>query len=137
MQPRDMATQYPGRPLLEGDADPDPFVQFARRFEDAAEADPDYANAMTLATVAPDGRPTARVVLLKGVEHGGFDFFTNYDSSKGRDLAHDPRAALCFFWAPLQRQVRIEGTCAKIDRAESAAYFAMRPRSSQLSAIAS
>lgn len=132
-----MGVDYPGKPLLESDVAPDPFAQFQQWFDTASQVDADFANAMTLATVAPDGRPVSRVVLLKGIEAGGFTFYTNYDSAKGRQLAHDPRAALCFFWPALLRQVRIEGACAQVDRATSEAYFAHRPRGSQIGALAS
>lgn len=132
-----MRTDYPGKPLLESEAGDDPIALFERWFALAAEHDPDMANATTLATVAADGRPTARLVLLKGVADGGFVFYTNYRSAKAEDLAHEPRAALCFWWPTLLRQVRIEGTCAKLDRAVSEAYFADRPRGSQIGALAS
>lgn len=132
-----MGVDYPGKPLLESEVDADPFAQFQQWFDTASQIDPEFANAMTLATVAPDGRPTARVVLLKGVEARGFTFFTNYDSSKGAQLAHEPRAALCFFWPALLRQVRIEGSCEPVDRATSEAYFGRRPRGSQIGALAS
>jgi pyridoxamine 5'-phosphate oxidase len=92
---------------------------------------------MTLATATADGRPAARIVLLKGVDAGGFQFFTNTSSRKGDELAANPRAALVFFWASLERQVRIEGRVEELSRSESAAYFAMRPRESRIGAWAS
>jgi len=95
------------------------------------------ANAMALATVGPTGRPAARMVLLKEVDDRGFVFYTSYDSRKARDLAAHPFAALVLYWEPLHRQIRIEGTIEKISGAESDAYFATRPRGSQLGAIAS
>jgi len=123
--------------LRETDLDPDPIAQFQRWFADALAAGIDHADAMTLATVAPDGQPSARMVLLKEASAGGFVFFTNYRSRKGRELAENPRAALVFFWRELSRQVRVTGTVTKTSRAESEAYFATRPRGSQLSAWAS
>jgi pyridoxamine 5'-phosphate oxidase len=125
------------RGLSEADADPDPIVEFQRWFAEARSAGIVEADAMTLATVSSDGRPSARMVLLKDVSSGGFVFFTNYGSRKGRELAENPRAALVFFWRELSRQVRITGTVSKTSRAESVAYFSSRPRGSQLSAWAS
>ena len=123
--------------LDESDVAADPFVQFERWFAEAAKAELPEPNAMTLATVDPDGRPAARIVLLKIVDARGFAFFTNFESRKGRALAAHPEAALLFFWPELERQVRIEGKTAGLDPAESAAYFAGRPRASQLGAWAS
>lgn len=117
--------------------DPNPFVQFRRWFADAVEAKLKDPNAMTLATATPDGAPAARVVLLKDIDDRGLVFFTNYESRKGIELAANPRAALCFFWAPLERQVRVEGRVEKVTREESEAYFRTRPRGSQLGAWAS
>ena len=123
--------------LSEADAHPDPFVQFERWFKEALAAELPLANAMTLATVSPQGAPDARAVLLKGVDDGGFVFYTNYDSRKGRQLAARPEACLVFLWSPLERQVRIEGSVAKVSAAESDAYFASRPAGARLSAWAS
>ena len=123
--------------LAEADADPDPFAQFGRWFQEALAAELPLANAMTLATVSAEGAPDARVLLLKGVESGGFVFYTNYDSRKGRQLAARPEACLVFLWSPLERQVRIEGRVAKVSAAESDAYFATRPAGARLSACAS
>jgi pyridoxamine 5'-phosphate oxidase len=95
------------------------------------------ANAMTLATVDERGRPAARIVLLKEIDDRGFVFYTNYDSRKARDLAAHPHAALVLFWEPLHRQIRIEGAIERVEGADSDAYFASRPRGSQLGAIAS
>lgn len=114
-----------------------PFAQFERWFEEAVSAAVPEPNAMTLATVDANGRPTARVVLLKGFDERGFVFFTNYASRKGAELAAHPDAALNFFWPELERQVRIEGTVAKVSDADSAEYFASRPRLSQIGAWAS
>ncbi len=115
----------------------DPLRQFGRWFDEATEAGEAEPNAMTLATSTPDGRPSARVVLLKGVDGGGLVFFTNTASRKGSELAVNARAALVFFWPALERQVRIEGRVESVSRTESAAYFAQRPRESQIGAWAS
>ena len=129
--------EYMRERLDERDVDPDPIVQFRRWFQAAVAAQLPTVNAMTLATVDGRGRPAARVVLLKDVDDRGFVFFTNYESRKGNDLAVHPFAALVVFWEPLHRQVRIEGAIEKVDPADSDAYFATRPRGSQLGAIAS
>jgi pyridoxamine 5'-phosphate oxidase len=121
--------------LLEADVDPDPLGQFAAWFDDAAAAGVVLPEAMALATATPDGRPSVRMVLLKGFDERGFAFYTGYDSRKGRELAENPRAALLFHWPG--RQVRIEGRVERLAAAESDAYFASRPRASRLSAIAS
>lgn len=123
--------------LAEADADPDPFAQFGRWFQDALAAELPLANAMTLATVSAAGAPDARVVLLKSVDSGGFVFYTSYDSRKGRQLAARPEACLVFLWSPLERQVRIEGRVEKIPENESDVYFASRPVGARLSARAS
>src|SRR3954468_1096398 len=128
---------YAGTPLDPADCDPDPFVQFRRWFDAAVAAQLPTVNAMTLATVDERGRPAARIVLLKEVDERGFVFFTSYDSRKGADLAAHPFAALVLFWEPLHRQVRIEGAVEQVDGAASDAYFASRPRGSQIGAIAS
>ena len=132
-----LGAQYEGRPLDPVDCDPDPLVEFRRLFQAAIDAQLPSVNAMTLATVDERGRPAARIVLLKEVDDRGFVFFTNYDSRKGNDLAAHPFAALVAFWEPLHRQVRIEGEIEKIAPADSDAYFASRPRGSQIGAIAS
>ncbi|MFL6060562.1 MAG: pyridoxamine 5'-phosphate oxidase [Marmoricola sp.] len=121
--------------LQESDLDPDPLVMFSRWFGEVRAADLGEPNAMVLATVA-HGAPSARTVLLKGVDTG-FVFFTNYDSRKASDLEGDPACALVFGWYALQRQVRVEGIATKVARAETEAYFASRPRASQLGAWAS
>ncbi len=123
--------------LSEADAHADPLAQFERWFKDALDASLPLANAMTLATVSAEGKPDARVVLLKGVEGGGFVFYTNYDSRKGRQLAARPDACLVFLWTQLERQVRIEGRVEKVSAAESDKYFASRPAGARLSACAS
>lgn len=123
--------------LDESDVAPDPFRQFEHWFSEAVKAQLPEPNAMTLATVGAGGRPSARVVLLKGFDEDGFVFFTNYASRKGRELDASGIAALLFFWPELERQVRIEGVVARVDEAESIAYFAGRPRLAQLGAWAS
>jgi pyridoxamine 5'-phosphate oxidase len=127
---------YVGPPLTEDHADPDPFRQFARWFEQAraTEGDP---TAMALATATPDGRPSARMVLLKEVDPRGFVFYTNYRSRKGREIADTGRASLLFYWASVERQVRIDGRVEPVSEAEADAYFASRPIESRWSAHAS
>ena len=132
-----LGEQYAGVPLDPAECDPDPITEFRAWFAVAVAAQIPTVNAMTLATVDERGLPAARIVLLKEVDDRGFVFFTNYDSRKGRELAAKPYAALVVFWEPLHRQVRIEGTVEKLTPDESDAYFASRPRASQLSAIAS
>ena len=129
--------EYMRAGLAEGDAHADPLVQFQRWFHDAQAAELPLANAMTLATVSTGGAPAARVVLLKGVEGGGFVFYTNYASRKGRELAAQPRACLVFLWSDLERQVRIEGRVEKVAAADSDAYYVSRPLGARLSAWAS
>jgi pyridoxamine 5'-phosphate oxidase len=132
-----LGEQYAGTSLDPADCDPDPIVEFRRWFDVAAAAQIPTVNAMTLATVDERGRPAARIVLLKDVDERGFVFFTNYESRKARDLAAHPFGALVAYWEPLHRQIRIEGAVEKIDAAASDAYFASRPRGSQIGAIAS
>ena len=117
--------------------DPNPFKQFDAWFKQAELAVPILPNAMTLATATRDGKPSARVVLLKGVDEDGFVFYTNYESQKGTELDENPVAALCFYWAELGRQVRITGTTSRTSREESEEYFQTRPIDSQLGAWAS
>ena len=128
--------EYRGQPLTEGAAAADPFEQFTRWFEDARATEPD-ATAMTLATATPDGRPSARMVLLKDVDRRGFVFYTNYESRKAGELEGSGRAALLFYWPTFERQVRVEGAVARVAEAESDAYFASRPLDSRWSAVAS
>ena len=123
--------------LAEADAHADPLAQFERWFKDALAAQLPLANAMTLATVTPQGAPDARIVLLKGVDGGGFVFYTNYDSRKGRQLAARPAACLVFLWTQLERQVRIEGKVEKVSATDSDSYFSSRPVGARLSARAS
>jgi len=132
-----MRREYAREGLAEADVDADPVVQFGRWFEQAEQADLLEPHAMTLATATPDGRPSARMVLLRGFDQRGFCFYTNYQSRKGDELAANPLAALVFWWDKLERQVRIEGRVERTSRAESEAYFASRPPGSQLSAAAS
>ena len=130
----DMRKDYALAGLDEADLDPDPIRQFARWFAEAQAADVPEPNAMTLATASPDGVPAARIVLLKGFDARGFVFYSNYESPKGRDLERNPRAALTFYWADLERQVRISGIAERVSREESRAYFNSRPLGSRLGA---
>jgi pyridoxamine 5'-phosphate oxidase len=124
-------------PLLDSDLDPNPFRQFARWFEDAKHHQPLHPESMTVSTCGADGVVTSRVALLKGFNDHGFVFFTNYNSRKGMQIAENPRISLCFFWPGLDRQVRVEGVAVKTTAEESDAYFASRPRGSQIGAWAS
>ncbi len=133
----DLRKEYTRHGLSESDVDRDPLIQFQRWFDQAIEAGLIEPNAMTLATAAPDGKPSARMVLLKGVDNGGFVFFTNYESRKGVELAANPWAALVFYWPELERQVRIEGRVERITPEESDAYFTSRPNGSRIGAWAS
>jgi pyridoxamine 5'-phosphate oxidase len=128
---------YDRATLDETRAADDPFIQFRAWIHDALTAPVVEANAMTLATVDASGQPSARIVLLRGWNEHGFVFFTNYQSQKGREIAGNPAAALLFFWAELERQVRIEGRVEKLSAEESDAYFARRPRGSRVSSHAS
>ena len=132
-----LRTDYQQGALDERDVARDPFAQFSRWFAAAVAARVAEPNAMTLATADASGRPAARIVLLKDVDPRGFTFYTNYDSRKGREIAQRPHAALLFFWAPLERQIRIEGTIERVDDAAADAYFRLRPRLSRLAAWAS
>jgi pyridoxamine 5'-phosphate oxidase len=119
------------------DIQENPLTQFELWLKEAIDAKANEPNAMTLATVGDDGQPSARIVLLKGIQDGGFTFYTNYESKKGQQLDKNNKVALVFCWLELQRQVRIEGTVRKLSVAESDAYFASRPRTSQIGAHAS
>lgn len=123
--------------LDEAAAGDDPLVFFSQWFHEAEKAQITEVNAMTLATAGADGSPHSRIVLLKGLDNGGFVFFTNYDSAKGKEIGANPRVALLFFWKELERQVRIEGTIEKVPAAESDIYFNSRPRASRIGAWAS
>jgi pyridoxamine 5'-phosphate oxidase len=156
----DLRREYNFTGLRRADLEPDPIAQFKRWFEQAAGSrtsgrmrrlligvyksllqvtgnEPMDVNAATLATVNKEGQPSARVVLLKGIDQRGFIFFTNYDSRKGQELAVNPNAALVFYWADQERQVCVAGVVAKLSHEESEAYFKSRPRGSQLAAWAS
>lgn len=133
----DLRREYQRGELLETDISPDPLEQFARWFADAQSAGEMEPNAMTLATADSAGLPSARIVLLKEFDARGFVFFTNYQSRKGGQLKDNPHAALVFFWAKLERQVRIEGRVRRVTQAESDAYFQERPRPSRIGAWAS
>ncbi|TMH22002.1 MAG: pyridoxamine 5'-phosphate oxidase [Betaproteobacteria bacterium] len=133
----DLRREYQRASLTEADVDPDPLRQFRRWLHEAVQAELPEPTAMTLATVAADGTPAARIVLLKGADDGGFVFFTNYQSRKGAELAARPAAALLFHWVELERQVRIEGAVSKAPPGESDAYFATRPYLARLGAWAS
>jgi len=128
---------YSGEPLDETTADPNPLKQFQRWFDEARNAGLPLPEAMTLATATPDGRPSARLVLLKHADELGFVFYTNYGSQKARELDANPQAALVFYWPQLERQVRVEGKVQRTGSDESDAYFRTRPRESQLGAHAS
>jgi pyridoxamine 5'-phosphate oxidase len=133
----DMRKDYGLAGLTEKDLAKDPFRQFEQWFQEAEAAKAPEPNAMVLSTIGRDGRPSNRVVLLKGTDGRGFVFYTNYDSRKGRALEANPQAALVFPWITLERQVIIEGAVKRVSREESAAYFHSRPRASQLAAWAS
>lgn len=130
----DLRKDYSLAGLLEKDLAKDPFRQFDKWFQEAEAAKLHEPNAMSLATATRDGRPSARTVLLKGLDGRGFVFFSNYESRKGRELDANPQATLLFPWLALERQVIIEGPLAKVPREESETYFHSRPRASQLSA---
>jgi len=119
------------------DVDSDPLVQFRRWFADALAAQLLEPNAMTLATSTPDGRPSARIVLLKDIGEDGFVFFTDYRSRKSAELEANPRAALVFLWKEIERQVRVEGTVARVSAEESGAYFRTRPLGARIGAWSS
>ena len=123
--------------LLESDLDPNPYAQFAKWFDDAKRAQPNLPEGMTVATAATQGCVSARVCLLKSFDGRGFVFFTNYSSRKGAEIHDNPRAALCWWWPVLERQVRAEGAIVKTAEEESDAYWVTRPRGSQLGAWAS
>lgn len=123
--------------LEEKDAGPDPFLLFEKWFDAALRGEVEEPNAMTLATCGSNGRPSARIVLLKGFDRDGFYFYTNYESKKGKQLAENPYAALVFFWKELERQVRVEGTISKTTPAQSDEYFNIRPEGSRIGAWAS
>lgn len=133
----DLRRNYIRAGLDETEADPNPFMQFQTWFDQALSAELPEPNAMTLATATADGKPDARIVLLKGFDEEGFVFYSNYNSQKGQQLAANPWGTLVFWWAELERQVRIEGYVEKVSTEESEAYFASRPFASKLGAWAS
>jgi pyridoxamine 5'-phosphate oxidase len=133
----ELRREYTKGGLRRADLDPNPVVQFQKWFEEALNSQLLEPSAMSLATVDEDGRPSARIVLLKGADERGFLFFTNYESRKGRELAESSHAALALYWAELERQICIAGDVTKVSRAESERYFALRPRGSQLGACVS
>src|ERR1700740_3157289 len=133
----ELRIDYARGSLDENSVDTDPIRQFQLWFEQALDAQLPEPNAMTVATVDAEGRPSARIVLIKGVDERGFVFFTNYESRKGRELAANPYASLLFYWIELERQVRIEGRIVKTSAEESDTYFASRPLGSRIGAWAS
>ncbi len=133
----DFRKEYIMSALKEEDVPLDPMVLFSQWLDAAIERGLPEPNAMTLATTGIEGHPAARVVLLKEVSEGGFVFYTNYESAKGRELAANPHAALVFLWLELQRQVRITGRVDKVSPKASDAYFAVRPRNSRIGAVVS
>ena len=133
----DLRQEYSLQQLNKKDAHPNPFEQFTLWFDQAVAAKLPEPNAMTLATATPDGKPSARMVLLKGYDERGFVFYTNYKSRKGQQLLANPWGAIAFWWTQLERQVRIEGQIEQVSAEESDAYFHSRPQDSQLGAWAS
>jgi pyridoxamine 5'-phosphate oxidase len=131
-----LRSDYSGEPLDAQTVAPDPFIQFEKWMAAAIQSKLPDANAFSLASVH-DGKPSLRVVLLRGIEEGAFVFYTNYNSRKGQELIKHPHAAMCFFWPELMRQIRIEGRVERVAETVSDAYFASRPRESQLGAWAS
>ncbi len=129
--------EYQRQSLSEQDVAKDPIQQFDKWWADALNSQITEVNAMTLATATQEGKPSARIVLLKGYDKAGFVFFTNYNSRKGNELLQNPHACLIFFWKELERQVRIEGIVSKVSEAESDAYFASRPVGSRIGAWSS
>lgn len=133
----ELRREYAAGGLVEEDLLPEPVAMFRRWLHDATVAGLHEPNAMVLSTVAADGRPSSRMVLLKGLDERGFVFFTNYASRKAGELDVNPACSLLFPWHPLERQVRVEGTALRLTEEENAAYFATRPRASQIGAWAS
>ncbi len=133
----ELRKEYTRSGLHESDVTSDPIDQFREWFEEALNAGLHEPNAMTLATATPDGRPSARIVLLKGYDECGFTFYTNYEGRKSKELEANPNCTLAFYWGELERQIRIEGRASRVPDEESDVYFASRPRGSQLGAWAS
>ncbi len=130
-------SDYAGKPLDEGEVDRDPMKQFECWMKEAVDSNLQDPNAMVLSTATPGGKPSARVVLLRGFSEKGFAFYTNYNSRKGMELLENPHACLSFFWPEIARQVKIEGLVTKLASEESEAYFRSRPKDHQLGAWAS
>ncbi|MEY3679095.1 MAG: pyridoxamine 5-phosphate oxidase, partial [Bacteroidota bacterium] len=128
---------YRAEKLSEKEVKNNPIEQFDHWFDEALKSGIHEPNAMTLASSSTDGKPSARIVLLKGFNHDGFIFYTNYLSRKGKELAKNPVVALVFFWPELERQVRVEGTIEKVSKETSEKYFNSRPKESQIGALAS
>ena len=133
----DIRKDYKLQSLSEKDISPNPFDQFQKWWDDAIASNIDEVNAMTLATAGENGKPSARIVLLKGLNENGFHFYTNYESHKAKDMEANQHVALIFFWKELERQIRIEGTVSKLTNTESDAYYYSRPLESQIGAWAS
>jgi pyridoxamine 5'-phosphate oxidase len=134
---QDIRSEYHLALLSEKDTTDDPIKQFDKWFNEALKSEQHEPTAMTLATATHDGRPSARIVLMKGFNHDGFAFYTNYLSRKGKEIAKNPLGALIFFWDVLERQVRIEGTIEKLSKEDSERYFHSRPKGSQVGAVVS
>ncbi|WP_372636339.1 pyridoxamine 5'-phosphate oxidase [Alcanivorax jadensis] len=134
---KDVREEYHAEGLSEENLHDDPVEQARRWVDEAIEAGLPLPNAMTLATVSADGQPSSRVVLLKGIEGGGFTFFTHYDSRKGEEIAANARVSFTMFWQPFDRQMIVMGEASKVDEEESDSYFASRPYASQISAAIS
>ena len=130
----DIRAEYSKHTLDISDVQGDPIEQFQLWFDEANKVEISEVNAMHLSTVNPNGMPSSRIILLKGIENNGFVFFTNYQSDKGKDLDANPAAALLFFWKELERQVRIQGHVEKISKDDSEQYFQSRPKGSQIGA---
>ncbi len=134
---QNLRQDYKSASLSKKDVNPDPFKQFDKWFKEALDADLMEPNAMTLATVAENGKPSARIVLLKGFSSDGFVFYSNYLSKKGREIDANPNVSIVFYWDVLERQVRIEGKISKLSENDSLEYFKTRPIKSQLGAVVS
>jgi pyridoxamine 5'-phosphate oxidase len=133
----DIRKDYILHALSETDVVSNPMNQFTKWWAEAIDSKIEEVNAMTLATATRDGKPSARIVLLKGIDKGGFEFYTNYESQKGQEMAENENVALVIFWKELERQIRIEGTVAKLSATDSDNYFLSRPMESQLGAWSS
>ena len=134
---QNIRSEYHSAALSEKDTAEDPIKQFDKWFNEALKSEQHEPTAMTLATATHDGRPSARIILMKGFNNDGFAFYTNYLSRKGKEIAKNPLGALVFFWDILERQVRIEGTIEKLSKEDSERYFHSRPKGSQVGAVVS